>query len=461
MKKIPLFLWLKVVIVHRSSLSIIHKPDNLALIIIVGEKMPAGFRVFLVITALLIISCMAGVVTAASIGTEWKYRVPFEGSNYHDVMLSSDGSTVFAGGSQIYVRSWDGKQHWGGRPGFIATMSADGNYVVYGQGNSLVVLYKDGVENWTRNMDGEVRAVAVSKDGNYVVSADNRGNINTWARNGDLYGRNKTDLVKQIALSPTDSLVVATTETGLKFFTPALIPVWSDSKNGSIDTDILFSGDGNTIITSGGRRVSSHTNTGTLNWMNEIPQNAIIGTACSYDCSVIVISSQDSTVQALDRYGTVHWTYPVGTWINSVAVSRDARVIAAAGIDRNLYVLSNGGKLVTKKLMETIIQTRSIAVSGDGGRIVVSDENTLNGYTLSPDTDSPDRVTLIPRTSARYTDTPTAFPTTETNIIAPPVTSVPATPVPVATTAKSPLDPVTALLALGAGLSLVQGVRKH
>ena len=191
------------------------------------------------------------------------------------------------------------------------------------------------------------------------------------------------------------------------------------------------------------------------------PQNAIIGTACSYDCSVIVISSQDSTVQVLDRYGTVHWTYPVGTWINSVAVSRDARVIAAAGIDRHLYVHINGGTLVTKKLMETIIQTQSIAISGDGGRIVVSDENTLNGYTLSPDTDSPDRVTLIPRTSARYTDTPTAFPTTETHVIAPPVTSVPATPVPVATTAKSPLDPVTALLALGAGLSLVQGVRKH
>ena len=226
-------------------------------------------RFFLAITVLLIY-CIAGQVTAVSIVTEWKERIPFEGSSYNGLMFSSDGEKIFAGGSQMYLRSWDGKLHWGGHPGFIATMSADGNHVVYGQGNSLVVLYKNGVENWTRNMDGEVKAVAVSNDGTYVISVDSRGNINTWNINGEFYARNTTDIVKQIAISPSETLVVATTESGLKFFTPALNPVWSDTKNGSIDTDILFSEDGSTIITSGGKRVSSHTNTGKLNWMNDI-----------------------------------------------------------------------------------------------------------------------------------------------------------------------------------------------
>ena len=76
---------------------------------------------------------------------------------------------------------------------------------------------------------------------------------------------------------------------------------------------------------------------------------AISGIACSYDCSVIVIGSQDKSIQAMDRYGKVHWTYPVGEWINSVAVSQNADVIVAAGIDRNLYVLDHNGKLLAKR----------------------------------------------------------------------------------------------------------------
>jgi len=421
--------------------------------------MPTGFRVFLAITALLMISSIAGVVTAASIGTEWNDRVPFEGSSYNGLMFSSDGSKVFAGGSQMYLRSWDGQQHWGGHPGFITTMSTDGNYVVYGQGNSLVVRYKDGVENWTRNMDGEVRAVAVSKDGTYVISADNKGNIYTWTIDGEFYARNTTDLIKQIAISPADTLVVATTETGLKFFTPALNPVWSDVKNGSIDTNIIFSNDGATIITSGGKRVSSHTNTGKLNWMNDITSEAITGIAASYDGSVIVLGSQDGKITALDRYGKVHWTYRAGQWINSIAVSQFANVIVAAGVDQNLYVLDHAGKLLAKKQMNSIIQPQSIAVSPDGTRIAVADAYALNGFTLSHE-DSAELVTLIPRTSARNTDTPTTVATTKTTIIVPTVTSMPATPVPVTTTPKSPLNPVIPFLAIGAGLSLVYRGRK-
>jgi WD40 repeat protein len=440
---------------------IIQKPDNLTPIIIVGAKnMPAGFRIFLTIIALLMVSWMAGGVTAASIGTDWKERVPVEGSSFSGVMFSSDGSKVFAGGSQMYLRSWDGEQHWGGQTGFISAMSVDGNYVAYGQGNALGMLDKDGREMWTRNMDGEVRAVAVSGDGTLVISADNRGNINSWSKNGEFYGRNKTDLVKQIAISPLNSLVVTTTESGLVFFTPSLDPVWSDIKNGSVDTDIFFSGDGSTVITSGGKRVSSHTNTGIINWMNDVARAAITSTACSYDGSVIVIGCEDGSVQAMDRYGKVHWTYPVGQWTNSVAVSRDARVIVAAGIDQTLYVLDHGGKLLVKKQMASIIHPRSIAVSADGTRIAVADEYALNGYTLSTGPDHIELVTVIPTTSARYTDTPTPSPTTQTTVMVTPDTPEPVTPVPVTTTPQSPLDPVTVLLAIGAGLSLVHERRK-
>lgn len=399
---------------------------------------------------------IVGTASAASIGTDWKEPVFGGSSLFSNVMFSSDGTTVFSGGNLVFIRSWDGEQRWGGRPGFIATMSADGNYVVYGQGNSLGVLYKNGIENWTRNMDGEVRAVGISKDGTYVISTDSKGNINTWTINGELYARNTTDRVKQIAISPADTLVVATTETGLKFFTPALSPVWSDTKNGSIDTDILISYDGSTIITAGGKRVSSHTNTGTLNWMIDVTGDTITGIACSYDGSVIVIGNQDGSVQAMDRYGKIHWSYPAGQWTNAVGMSRDANVIVAAGIDRNLYVLDHAGKLLAKKQMDTIIHPRTIAVSADGSRIVVADEYALYGLTLSKEPDVIDLVTVIP-TSARYTDSPTSIPTSETTVTATHVTSVPVTTMPAPT--KSPSSPVVALVAIIGGV-LVAWARK-
>ena len=411
-------------------------------------------RIFLAIT-LLLIFCIAGPATAASISTGWKEPVPVEGGTFTGVMISSDSSKVFSGGSQMYVRNWDNGKHWGGRPGNIARMSADGNYVVYGLGNALVMLDKDGADIWSRTMGGQVRAVAISDNGSLVVSADDQGNINSWSKNGEFYGRNQTALVKQLAISPPGTLVVATTEAGLLFMTPALNPVWSDTKSGSLDSDIAISNDGSTIITAGGRRVSSHSNTGQLNWMNDVTKDAIISMACSYDCSVIVIGSQDKSVQAMDRYGTIHWTYPVGQWANSVAVSRDAKVIVAAGIDRNLYVLDNGGKLLSKTMTNTIIHPRSLAISADGRRIAVADEYALYGLTLSTEPGFIERVTLIP-TSARYTSTPTPLPTTETTVVTTPVTTVPVT-----TTPKSPLDPVVVIFAIGAGLSVVQGLRKR
>ena len=416
-------------------------------------------RIFFAITVLLLI-CIAGPATAASIVTEWKERIPDDGSAYVGLMISSNSSMVFAGGNQMYVRTWDDGKHWGGLPATIATMSEDGNYVVYGQGNSVALLNKDGTEKWFRFMGGTVRAVAISYNGSFVVSADSQGYINSWSNNGDFYGRNQTTRVKHLAISPMGNLVVATSDTGLWFMTKALEPVWSDTKNGSVDNDIIISHDGSTIITIGGRRISSHTNTGQLNWMNDVTKEAIISSACSYDCSVIVIGSQDKSIQAIDRYGTVHWTYPVGEWVNSVAVSQDAKVIAAAGIDQNLYVLNHGGNLQVKKKMDTIIHPRSLAVSADGKRIVVADEYTLYGLTLSTEPEFIEHVTVIP-TTVRYTDAQTPVPTTETTIIETPVTSIPVTPVLVTTTPKSAIDPVALILAIGTVLSVVQWVRKR
>ena len=105
-----------------------------------------------------------------------------------------------------------------------------------------------------------------------------------------------------------------------------------------------------------------------LRWQTEVTKDAITDIACSDDCSTIIVGSGDDTVLAIDRYGKIHWTYTAGHGITAVGASQDASVIAAGGIDGTLFVLDHGGDLLAQRQTDTIIQPRSIAVSGDGRR---------------------------------------------------------------------------------------------
>lgn len=336
----------------------------------------------LVVLFLLLAACIIGTAAAISLGTDWKQPPVLDDNAFSGVTLTPDGSTVYSGGSQLLVRSWDGTSHWGGQPGFVAAMSADGKYVVTSSGNTVTLLNSTGTQLWSRNMDGQVRAVAVSPNGTFVISADDKGNYNSWAPNGEFYGRNKTALVKRVAVSPAGDLVVATTEGGIRYFTPSLQPVWDDNRSGSLDDFIVISDDGSTVITAGGSRLSSHTDTGGFNWQADVTKGAINDVACNEDCSIIVVGSQDNTVQAVDRYGRTHWTFPTGQWANAVAASRSGSVIAAGANDGTVFILDHGGNLQTKRKLDGRIQMRSIAVSRDGSRVVAADQYNLYGMSL-------------------------------------------------------------------------------
>jgi WD40 repeat protein len=343
--------------------------------------MHTGHRIHLFAAALLLATCLAGTVAGISLGIDWK-QVPPTDSPFTGIVISSDGNTVFGGGNQLLVRSWDGSSHWGGQAGSVAAMSTDGNHVVSALGEAVVMYDNTGASSWTRNMGAPCRAVAIAPNGSFVISADDNGNLNSWAPNGDFWGRNTTDPAKRIAISPAGDLVVVTTLGGLRIYTSALDPVWTDNRSGSLDDYILISSDGSTIITAGDTRVSSHTNTGTLNWQVNVAKAAITDIAASDDCSIILVASQDGTVRALDRYGNVHWTFSTVQWANAVSASRDGSVIAVGANDGTLFVLDHGGNLLTKRKSDTAIQPRSIAVSRDGVRIVAADQQDLYGFEL-------------------------------------------------------------------------------
>jgi WD40 repeat protein len=426
-----------------------------------GNIMKQGLRISLTVLGMLILACLCGTAAASSLGTEWKER-PYSDGPFSGVKFTTNGSFVYAGGEQLMLRSWDGHKKWGGKAGTYAAMSEDGGYVVQGVGQSIILMDQTMVEQWTRNMDGQVKALAISKNATFIITADDKGNYNAWALNGDFYGRTKDDVVKKLALSPTENIVVATTEAGLRIYSPVLVPIWSDNKSSSLDNYILISQDGKTIITAGANRLSSHTSTGGVNWVVNPTKNEIIDMACNYDCSVIILGSQDGTVQAVDRYGKTRWTYDAGQWVNAVAVSPDATVIAAGGLDGTVYLFDRAGRMTTQKKMDSNIRPRSLAVSRDGTRIAVADQNQLYGLTVLGDADPGVMETFTPASL----DTVKGWETRETATPAPtiiiPTTNeiVVVTPLPPTPTQKSPAGILPVLTAF-AMAGIVLAIRRR
>ena len=150
--------------------------------------MRTGSRIHLFAVTLLLTACLIGTVAGISLGIDWKQAPPTT-SPFAGVAISSDGNTVYGGGNQMLVRSWDGSSQWGGRSGFVAAMSADGNHVVSTLGTSVVMLDNTGAVDWTRSMGAPCTAVAIAPNGSFVVSADEQGNMISWSADGEFWGR--------------------------------------------------------------------------------------------------------------------------------------------------------------------------------------------------------------------------------------------------------------------------------
>jgi WD40 repeat protein len=290
-----------------------------------------------------------------------------------------------------------------------------------------------------------------------VIAADNRGFTRSWTIDSKNLGvNNDTDQVKRIVISPSQSLVVVSSEDKLKVFSPTMNLIWENDTFGNLDSFFAFTADSSTLILSGENRVSSYTSTGSQNWVKEITKDAIIDMACSDDGSTIVLGSQDGNVWVLNKDGNVLWTYPAGSWVNSVGVSRDGSVIAAGALDGTVYTLDKDGDLLEKTKTDSLIQQRSMAVSRDGRRIVVLDQLAMYGYELRglPEVTSTETRTPTPEVPSTCPTCPTPVPTKTT---LPKTVSTPiGTNMPVTTgTPQSSLDPCLAFVASAGVLFIV------
>ena len=57
-------------------------------------------------------------------------------------------------------------------------------------------------------------------------------------------------------------------------------------------------------------------------------------------------------------------------------------LLQRAHFNGNLYILDHNGKLLATTRTQSIIQQQSVAVSGDGNRVVFADEYALYEYNL-------------------------------------------------------------------------------
>ncbi len=413
-----------------------------------GNIMHRRFRINLLIAGFLLMICIVSSATAGSLVTSWREHPPGD-TTFSGVMISTDGSMVFAGGNQLLVRSWDGDTRWGGLSGNVATMSTNGNYFVSSIYDNVRKINRTGTEIWNRMTGSPFRAVAVSEDGSLVIAADDRGYTRSWTTDGTNLGvHNDTDQVKRIEISPSQSFVVVSSEDKFKVFSPSMNLIWENDTFGNLDSFFAFSADSSTLILSGENRVLSYTNTGSLNWEKEITNDAIIDMAYSADGSTIVLGSQDGNVWVLNKDGLVQWKYPVGSWVNGVGVSRDGSVIAATALDGTIYALDKDGHLLGKTKTDSFIQQRSVAISGDGKRIVVVDQLALYGIDLVGIPEVTTSETPV-QTLQYTTSTSTSVPFTTT--VQKTVRSTTATTIPGTTgTQKSALTPAITIAALAA-----------
>jgi len=412
--------------------------------------MTTGTRILVLSCLFILAASLVGNAAAMSIGIDWRQSPYLPESVFSGVTITPDASTAFAGGSQILVRNWNGNMRWGGQPGFITSMSPDGEWIVISNGITATLYNRSGQEMWSRSMGGAVRAVAVAPKAAFVVMADEMGNWITWSRNGELLNRNKTEVAKRLAIPPAGNLIVAATENGLRYYSSTLTPLWTDARGGSLDEYIVISADGSTILSYGGRRLSSHTKDGDLNWQVDVSTEAINDVACSHDGSFIVVGSQDNTVRGLDRYGKIHWTYKTVQWANAVATSANGVVVAAGVNDGSVIILDHHGKEQTKKQFDPRIQPRTLAVSRDGTKVVVADQRYLYGLSLHDDSasETPDEMIFIaaPLNPVPKTTEPAMVPTT----VIPEVT-MPEEAQPIPVTTKASPSGAWALLPAAAG----------
>ncbi len=369
-------------------------------------------------------------------------------SDLESIVVSDNGSVIVAGGDKLYIVSGNGTIIWSGYAGSAIDMASDGKYIATIQGSQVRVFNSAGTSLWARDLTGPLKDVSIAPDGS-MVAVGGADVLRSWSINGTDLGRGKTDVIWNLAVAPGQDQVFVATNGGIRSFNATFRQQWKDDV---ISPNLVaMGGPGKGIVTAGINRINHYSNNGNLTWEYSTPWGNILAIAYSRDGSTIILGTDGNTVAALDSDGRVLWNTKTGFWVQSVGVSNDGSIIAAGSMDKNLYVYDHGGRLLGSYMVNDMMETNSLAVSGDGSRVFAKDSSKIyafDPYNLDPATTGTVTTGTVTTGTVTTGTVTTGTGTTPVSTVNMTAGSTPATEVPAPQTSAS-LAPVLTTTPLG------------
>lgn len=380
-----------------------------------------------------LVATVTGAVTPIWIKHGQKY------GELSGVAISDDGSTIITGGDQIISLDASARERWTGWSATHIAVSGDGDYILSSQGQVLRLISASGKMIWERSMDIAITDISITPDAS-LIAATGGGRVRTLDLAGEGIAYNTTMAVNHIRILPGTEQIIITMNRGVQISNRTLLSGWSDL---SAPQDLVeVSPVRSTFVTATDNRVRLYNRSGYLIWDKKFQNGNARSLAFSRDGSTIVIGTDSSRIQVIDRDGTLLWRDGAGGWITSVAVSDNGNTIVAGSLDRKLYVYDRAGTRLGTFSAQTPIPPASVAVSHDGSLILLVDDTALYGFSRSSFSGEVPAGETTPETTPE-----TAPETPATGRPTPTITFMTFTKIPTGTP-ESPVSPVLPLAAL-------------
>jgi hypothetical protein len=402
-------------------------------------------RNFFIFFGMLLLVC-AMMPAAIAVSPQWTVKAA-PSVSLSSVAISDDGSTIVAGGDQLMVLSPGGDKVWTGWSGSTVGLSRDGSYIITAQGTSVRLLNRAGSKLWDQSLGAAVADVSITPDAT-LIAAGGGSIVETWYNSGVGLGINTTSTIRHVRMSPAKDQVIVTTNDALRSFNVSCVQNWF---NDTVSPDLIeVSGDGTGFVIPFGNHVRLYHGSGTKLWDITVPgPGNIVSLAYSRDGSTIILGRDDGTVSAIDANGNILWNKKTGYWAATVAVSDNGSVIVSGNLDKTVSVFNRKGDLLGTFGAGIMVNSHSVAVSGDGSLIVAVDSSNVYGFSTSQFTGAVPTGTIpVTITTSPVSGTPSAPESAVPTIVSTSPAPVVTTAVPAGTTSAPGFPGIIAVLSL-------------